>query len=362
LNGLRLVRGAAACLLIVAAVSASALATAWAQQTPGVPAPETPEGQWQAYKQRFIAREGRLIDDSAQSVSHSEGQGYAMLLAAFSGDRVTFSQLWSWTLANLYIRGDGLAAWRWRPQDKPHVLDRNNATDGDLLIAWALAEAGRKWKNADYIAQSRKISLAVGRLATYNSLFGKALSPGVAGFGPKDSEDGPVVNASYWVFPAFDALAEVAPEVDWAAIRSAGLALIDGAKFGPKRLPSDWVSVKFGLQPASAFPKNFGYDAVRVPLYLAWGAPFDRARLQAFADGWAGATDQTPSVIDVESGAAVEPFADEGYKAVAALVRCAVTAQRLPDDLRSVHLDRYYSATLHMLSLAAIRQRLPQCL
>jgi endoglucanase len=74
--------------------------------------PPTPDALWAAYKQRFISAEGRLIDDSAGNVSHSEGQGYAMLLAAFAGDRATFDKLWAWTSSNLEIRGDGLAAWR----------------------------------------------------------------------------------------------------------------------------------------------------------------------------------------------------------------------------------------------------------
>ena len=120
-----------------------ASAAAQAQDTASAP---SAEAQWQAYKNRFIASEGRLVDDSAGNVSHTEGQGYAMLLAAFADDAPTFARLWTWTQANLYIRGDGLAAWRWRPQDNPHALDRNNATDGDLLISWALVEAGRRWK------------------------------------------------------------------------------------------------------------------------------------------------------------------------------------------------------------------------
>lgn len=322
----------------------------------------TPQAQWQAYKDRFIGSEGRLIDDSAGNVSHTEGQGYAMLLAAFADDAPAFARLWSWTQANLYIRGDGLAAWRWRPQDTPHVLDHNNATDGDLLISWALAEAGRRWKNPNYITQAHKNALAIARLVTYDSILGRTLAPGIAGFGPKDSDDGPIVNPSYWVFPAIDALAEIAPEVDWGAVRASGYALLDGAKFGPRRLPSDWVSLKSGFQPAAKYPKTFGYDAIRAPLYLIWSGHSEQARLQSFADGWANAHYQAPSVIDAVTGAAVEPFTEEGYLAVAALVRCAATGERFPENLRSVHLDRYYSATLHMLSLAAARQRLPQCL
>jgi endoglucanase len=339
-------------------IAALALPGAPARSQPSGPAPQA---LWQAYKQRFIAPEGRLVDDSAKSVSHSEGQGYAMLLAAFAADDETFARLWAWTSANLEIRGDGLAAWRWRPQDEPHVLDKNNATDGDLLIAWALAEGGREWKNKEYTRQARRIALAIAAHAAYPAIFGTALSPGASGFGPDDRKDGPIVNLSYWVFPAFKSLAEVAPEVDWPRLEQSGLALIDGARFGPRRLPSDWISLKYGIQPAEDFPRRFGYDAIRIPLYLAWGAPGERARLADLVDGWTGGEGDLAAVVDIDSGAAVEPLAEKGYLAVVALGRCAAHGVKFPDSLREVDFDRYYPATLHMLALAALRQRHPEC-
>jgi endoglucanase len=196
----------------------------------------TPEALWNDYKARFIAPEGRLVDDTG-NVSHSEGQGYGMLLAVFSDDRATFNKLWNWTDTNLEVGPEGLAAWRWRPQDSPHVMDKNNATDGDLLIAWALAEAGKRWGEKAFTARAHKISIAIFGKVVRPTIFGPAVSPGLHGFGPDDTDDGPVVNLSYWVFPAFDALAEVAPELDWAGLRQSGLALIDAAQFGPRRLP-----------------------------------------------------------------------------------------------------------------------------
>jgi endo-1,4-beta-D-glucanase Y len=284
-----------------------------------------------------------------------------MLLAAFSDDRATFDKLWTWTAANLEVGPEGLAAWRWRPQDNPHVMDKNNATDGDLLIAWALAEAGKRWGDKAYTERAHKISVAIFGKVVRPTIFGPAISPGLRGFGPDDTDDGPVVNLSYWVFPAFDALAEAAPELDWAGLRQSGLALIDAAKFGPRRLPSDWISLKYGVQPDAAHPRRFGYEVVRAPLYLAWGQPEERARLGAMVDAWTGSDDGPPSVVDIDSGAAVQSFGDQGYRAVVALARCAARGAKFPDDLRTVEFDRYYSATLHMLSLTALRQRFPQC-
>ncbi len=105
---------------------------------------------WQAYKQRFITSTGRVIDTANGQISHSEGQGYGMLLAVAANDRGTFDRLWNWTRANLMVRDDQLIAWRWTPGQRPPITDMNNATDGDILIAWALAEAAELWGDVSY--------------------------------------------------------------------------------------------------------------------------------------------------------------------------------------------------------------------
>ncbi len=320
-----------------------------------------PADNWSRYRDRFIASDGRLFDDSAGGVSHSEGQGYALVLAAFNDDPEAFARIWRWTQDNLEIRGDHLAAWRWRPGDKPHVLDRNDATDGDLLIAWGLAEAGGRWRQANYTAEARKIALSLSREAVFPTVFGPALRPGAAGFGADDIADGPLVNLSYWVFPALDELGPVAPEVDWSGLKRSGLALFDAARFGSFGLPTDWISLREGVAPAQKRLPVFGYELIRAPLYLAWGPPEAQPRLAALTQSWLGASGGAPTVIDVERSAITQSFADPGYRAVAALARCAVYGEKFPDELRTIRTDRYYSATLNMLSLIALRVRYPKC-
>jgi endoglucanase len=317
--------------------------------------------EWSRYKARFIAADGRLSDESAESVSHSEGQGYALVLAALHDDREAFALIWSWTQQNLEIRGDGLAAWRWRPADAPHVRDKNNATDGDLLIAWGLAEAGRRWDDKVYTAQARRIAFALSAKTFFPTAFGPALRPAVLGFGDDDSEDGPLVNLSYWVFPALDALAEAAPEIDFRGVERTGLALFDAAKFGPMGLPSDWISLKGGVAPAKNRPPVLGYELVRAPLYLAWGPPEAKPRLAALMQSWFGGTAGVPAVINVERGMMTQSFGDAGYRAVAALGRCAVSGDKFPDELRSVGMENYYPATLHMLSLTLLNLKFASC-
>ncbi len=89
------------------------------------------EDAWAQYKAKFVI-DGRVVDN-VNRITHSEGQGYAMLIAVRASDRTTFDQIWRWTQRELYVRSDGLASWKWEEAAKPHVTDPNNATDGAIL-------------------------------------------------------------------------------------------------------------------------------------------------------------------------------------------------------------------------------------
>ena len=74
--------------------------------------------------------------------------------------------------------------------------------------------------------------------------------------------------------PALEALARLMPEAGWPAVRKSGLQLIEKARFGLLKLPTDWVSAADGkLRPAAGFKPEFGYNAIRIPLYLAMSVP-----------------------------------------------------------------------------------------
>lgn len=316
---------------------------------------------WQAYQQRFVV-DGRVIDD-ANGISHSEGQGYAMLIAVRAGDRAGFAAVWDWTARALMVREDGLVAWRWEEGEAPGVTDANNATDGDILIAWALVEAAQRWGVPAYAESARALATAVGAHTLVETPHGLSMLPGAEGFRQGDQPDGPIANLSYWVFPAFERLAGIAPEHPWGSLEETGLSLIEAARFGPLRLPSDWVALA-GERPAPAegFAPVFGYNGIRIPLYLAWAGSGGREHLAIFSGMWSEREDIGPFAIDVGSGAATEEMGGDGYKAVAALVGCALDGKPLPDRFRTVPMQKYYPTTLHILTLIAIEERFPQCL
>jgi endo-1,4-beta-D-glucanase Y len=109
------------------------------------------------------------------------------------------------------------------------------------------------------------------------------LLPAATGFGPTDRHDRPLVNLSYWVFPVLEHLRALWGKADWDAISKTGETLIRSSRFGKRRIPTNWIGL-VGNEPAPAqfFPAVFGYDAIRIPLYLAWGVLLPAMRCDRF--------------------------------------------------------------------------------
>ncbi|WP_424363307.1 glycosyl hydrolase family 8 [Methylocystis parvus] len=313
---------------------------------------------WENWRSRFVTAGGRVVDTGNGAFSHSEGQGYGMLLATAAGDRATFDQILTWTTLNLHIRRDNLAAWRWTGQSRAKQ-DPHNATDGDILIAWALAEAADYWNDPGYLSAAQAMTRDItSKLVKSTRAFGAVLMPAAEGFGPRERPDGPVVNLSYWVFPAFYRLAQIDPTFDWNAVMQSGLDLIGRAQFGKAKLPSDWLSLaKSTVAPAQGFDERFGYDALRIPLYLYWADAVTADRLRVFDAAWS----QGAAIVPHQG--AGENLAEPGYQAIAALLRCSCQGTRYPASFyRFSESQNYYPATLHILSLIAATMRGGPCL
>ncbi|MEI5667866.1 glycosyl hydrolase family 8 [Bosea sp. CCNWLW174] len=362
---------------LVAALAAGSGGAAAAPQSrsevtavnPNAPASQSPQGamllakNWPSYRAAFVRPEGRVVDNGNGNISHSEGQGYALVLAVATQDREAFDLIWRWTARELYIRDDGLAAWRWEPGSSPNVTDRNNASDGDLLIAWALGEAGARWDVPEYTQAMKRISAAIFKHNVVKSRVGPVLLPGSVGFDAKSQPDGPVVNLSYWVFPAIDRLEVLAPEHDWAGLRRSGLTLVSEGRFGPLRIPPEWLALGSERSaPATQFERRFSYNAIRIPLYLAWSNRVSPEHLRPFVAMWNAAEDIGPFIIDIDDGKASGKFDGAGYRLIFALAQCVAAGRTVPAALVAARNELYYPATLALLSTLAISERRPKCL
>ncbi len=327
------------------ALGLSALAAARAQAD---------DRSWTEFRRRFVIDGARVIDVGNKGVSHSEGQGWGMLFAEAAGDRATFERLWEWTQASLR-RPDGLFAWRFTPGTANPVSDKNNASDGDLLIAWALARAARRWSESRWTAQSGFITAAVLTYMTAMVAGRLVLLPGLEGF--RRGNDA-IVNLSYYVWPALEEFARSTSDPRWKRLTEDGLTMLDQASFGPLHLPPDWLQVgPAGQSIAEGWPPQFGYEAVRIPLYLAWNG--QRPRLQRFVTAWKQVQvgGRPAAFIDLKSGALPDYAANGGYQAVFELAQQVSAGTHAPLPATGLtDEDDYYSASLKMLSAIAARE------
>jgi len=358
-------------VFLIVALSASLAAglspTADAQQS-GVgisaTAPSITSDAWAAYRQNFLAPDGRIVDTGNGGISHSEGQGYGLLLAVAADDRATFEQIWTFTLTQLLIRDDGLAAWKWVPDADPHIADINTATDGDILIVWALLKASERWGIDRYRDHAAKMAATIGQTLIVQEGRMSLILPGSQGFSASERPDGPVVNPSYWVFAAINAMKGLAPQTDWSAVNASGLTLLREARFGTYKLPTDWISMQAGQppRPAAGFDPVFGYNSIRIPLYLIQGGITEISLLEPYDKAWNQSGNGRPAVVNVETDEIQQQLDDPGYRIQAALIACALRGTPIPNDLQTFQPTDYYPSSLQLLALSVLAEDYPRCL
>jgi endo-1,4-beta-D-glucanase Y len=312
-----------------------------------------PTAEWANFKQRFIEPDGRVVDTGQGNISHSEGQGYAMLLAVHYDDRASFEHIWQWTQKNLQVRGDNLLAWRWTPQ--AGISDRNNASDGDLLVAWALLRASYHWHASGYLQASQKITRAIREKLLRKTPQGLVLLPGLDGF---DKPAGITVNLSYWIFPALDEIGQADPAPEWNALSKTGMDILQYARFGRWGLPPDWLILTEKVAPSDGISNQFGYNAVRIPLYLLWSRRESPALLKPYREFWGyfKGAEFLPSWTNLKDDCV------DSYDASAGIHQLAQWAldPSHPPAAQQYHPGKdegYYSSTLLLLVDMAISER-----
>lgn len=297
---------------------------------------------WPKFKSAFLHPSGRIIDNGNGGVSHSEGQGYGLWLALGANDRSAFDTMLQWTEATLARPDRALFAWRYDPRRSDPVSDKNNATDGDIFIAWALARAAELWREPAYAKRSEEIRAAILADLVVERFGWRLLLPGLDGF---SSPNLVTVNPSYFIWPAFDKFRAIDGASVWGSLISDSEKLLTAARFGPRRLPTDWVDVTAGptLAPAASKPTRFGFDAIRIPLYALAGGRSDL--VSPIAEYWRGyrrSGKTIPAWIDVQSGLEAAYTLSPGGIAVVDRTLGARNPQPLASD--------YYAAALQMLT------------
>lgn len=319
---------------------------------------------WEAWKTGYLQPDGRVVDRLQSNASHSEGQGYGMVLANEFADHDAFRRMYDWTEMNLAIRGDGLLAWRYLPEAPERVPDRNNASDGDLFYAWALLRASQRFSEPGYLTRATEIATVLAEKCILPSPAetGEMLFvPAAQGF---VHEDGMVINPSYLMPLAMREL---------GAATGVG-ALITAAQHGEALtmrlaldgLVPDWIRITpDGVSEADGFSPNAGYEAMRVPLFMVWSGLSSHPAVQQMMRLYErtvrpGAP--VPTLIEPASGVVLEASDDPGYRALAGLVSCAGRVGRIGADMPAFDASQpYYPATLQLFAMIAANEVSPEC-
>lgn len=269
---------------------------------------------WIVYKEQFIDT-NRILD--ADNISSSEGQGFALLFAVFSNDRKQFQDMWAWTKENMQ-REDRLFRQQVIPSqegecDSQCVSAEPNASNGDIIIAWALLAAENKWDRQVFLVEGLRVLDAI-KTKLIREQFGyQLILPSEKGVELPD--DRIQINLSYWVFPALNLFTEVTGDPLWAEVYQSGTSLMQSARFGDLNLPADWMVLSkdnASLQDANS--TEFGENANRLPLYLILAQDYQADLMVPFLDFWSQET--VPATINLSTGEASEQSANGAMQAI----------------------------------------------
>jgi endoglucanase len=311
--------------------------------------------EWKIFRQRFTRPDGRVVDTFQDKVSTSESQAYGLLVAEACADREAFEAILHWTRGNLRLRGDALHAWRWDPNAAPHVADLQAATDADLVIAWALLRAARRWDEAAW--REEALAVAADIRAKLVTSTGHMLLPGEWGWSPNQV----VFNPSYLVAPALMELHLAQPAAEWDAVLRQGVATIRAGAAGRHGLPPDWLELVAGTAAPVPWKQRkaaFGFDALRVPLHLVWAGLAEEPAVQAAGALWAAKGphalhDFAPDKVQVYEG-------NIGIAAIASLTRAALAGDPAQAQVGSVANAHYYFDAALSLLVRVARAEAPR--
>ncbi|WP_417696331.1 glycosyl hydrolase family 8 [Psychromonas sp.] len=311
---------------------------------------------WIAYKEQFIT-DGQVIDGENDNLSNSEGQGFALLFAVFSNDRKQFEKIWAWTQQHMqredYLFREQVSSSE-QACDKACISSKPNASNGDIIIAWALLAAENKWDRQIYLVEGFRVLDAI-KAKLIDKKYGYQLVlPTEKGVDVGDQSE--QINLSYWVFPAFNLFSEVTGDPIWAEVYQSGISLMEWARFGRWSLPADWMILsedKVTLEGASS--SKYGESANRLPLYLMLAGEYQIELTAPFIDFWD--QEKVPASVDLLTEQVSTLTANSGMQAIKNATKAKMngnTEVTFPEI--NAETD-YYSATFILLSqLAMIKQ------
>jgi endo-1,4-beta-D-glucanase Y len=212
----------------------------------------------------------------------SEGQAYGLLLAEVTGNNGAFSRVWRWTHEHLQL-SSGLFAYHANAAGQ--ILNRQPASDADLLIAWALLRYHGPAAAAMHAA-GRRVAAAV---LAHEVTTGPGGTPILAA-GPWATGRPASLNPSYWSLTAMNDIAALTGNPRWRELANGAVALTRHLTQGGRVLPPDWAEltasgvIRPEPAPGGSQPDTqYGLNAQRT---VVWFASSCDAQARQLAARW----------------------------------------------------------------------------
>jgi len=297
---------------------------------------------------------GLRPEASPETTGLVEAQGFAMLAAAYMGDKAVVDQLY--TYYQIKLQGCGLMAWK---TNCGGVEDSGAATDGDIDVASGLIVAHWQWPEDGYDDKAREIISALkpmildcGGVST--------LYPGCTGAGQRwgGCQE---TDISYYSPAFFRYFAALSGDAAWTKLADDSHVIRENGENDATGLVPDWQSVS-GTAGAGSRKGYYSFDAIRTPFkhgldYLWNGNESARTWCEKISD-WAHGVGVTTLKDEYElNGSPVG--SNHNLAVVGSLAVCAMAnTQTVLDDFvaESVKMtdDFWYSAFLGNLYLLAL--------
>jgi len=226
---------------------------------------------WVKYKKNFISPFGRVIDRFNKNVTHTESIGYGMFFAVSYNDQKTFDKIRDWLHLNMKLNEANLYGWKWGKKNDGSwgMLDPNNATDGDMWIAYSLLLAYEKWELEIYLKEAKSLIEAI-KKHTIKKVNGKLiLLPAKFGFVKKDYIK---LNPSYTILFIFDKFAIYDHDKIWKTLVLDSIDMFQNSAIGNLKIHPDWIKLDTNKMKYTYFANEsiFGFDSIRTPLFLVY--------------------------------------------------------------------------------------------
>lgn len=312
---------------------------------------------YESWRSKYLQECNGNLRPGADPLSSSlvEAQGFAMIAAAYMGDRETVDRLQAYYESKRTNAGCGLMGWK---NNCAGWEDQGSATDGDIDVASGLLVAHWQWPDGGYddkargvLSNLRRMILDCGGTST--------LYPGCAGGRPWGGCN--ETDVSYYSPAFFRHFAELTGDSAWAKLADDTHRIRDAGAHPTTGLVPDWQSTSG--RPGSGSRKGFySFDAIRVPFkhgldYLWHGNEPARAWCERITD-WAYAQGVETIVDGYQLDGAVagnhHNLAVVGSLAVCSMANTQEVVDAFVAESVTLPDDYWYSGYLGTLYLLAL--------